>query len=196
MYRTRSLTIALCVASLAAVFPAGCGDDGGGSGGPGGGRGDGGLVGVEGEPAALTGITHRHNQVRASASPAPAEPLPPLTWSDTVAAAARDHAARCVFEHSGNGYGENIYASAGSTPTGATAVDSWASEAADYDYEGNSCDGTCGHYTQVVWADSTKLGCAFDVCDSGSPFGSDFPTWNFIVCDYDPPGNFIGERPY
>jgi hypothetical protein len=33
-------------------------------------------------------------------------------------------------------------------------------------------------------------------CSTNSPFLPDFPDWTFVVCDYDPPGNFEGEKPY
>ena len=73
--------------------------------------------------------------------------------------------------------------------TGPDAVSSWASEAADYDYASNTCAGVCGHYTQVVWATSTKLGCGVSTC-AGLTYG------HTIVCDYAPGGNISGQRPY
>jgi pathogenesis-related protein 1 len=154
-----------------------------GSGGPGG----------DAEPAAMSGITAAHNAVRAEVNPAAATPLPPLAWSSEVASAAQAHAARCVFEHSQSGYGENIYATSGSA-TPADVVNSWSSEVEEYDYASNGCSGTCGHYTQVVWAASLRLGCGMADCSENSPLGSD--TWQLWVCNYDPPGNYIGQRPY
>ena len=53
----------------------------------------------------------------------------------------------------------------------------------------------CGHYTQLVWRNSTLLGCAYARCTSNSPFQG-VPTWDFWVCDYSPPGNWVGQRPY
>jgi hypothetical protein len=32
-------------------------------------------------------------------------------------------------------------------------------------------------------------------CTKNSPF-SGFPEWQIWVCNYDPPGNFNGTRPY
>jgi hypothetical protein len=76
-------------------------------------------------------------------------------------------------------------------------VQAWASEAADYDYASNSCapGKVCGHYTQLVWRNSTLVGCAYARCTQNSPFDG-VPTWDFWVCDYSPPGNWIGQRPY
>lgn len=146
-----------------------------------------------GEPPAIRGITAAHNDARAAVQPPAAQPIQPLSWSSEVAAAAQAHANRCDFRHSGNGYGENLFATSGSV-TPADVVAAWVSEAADYDHASNSCDGTCGHYTQVVWADSLRLGCGVAKCTAGSPFSGG--AWQIWVCNYDPPGNVIGRPPY
>ena len=139
-------------------------------------------------------MTAAHNAARAAVAGAN-PPIPPLTWSADVAATAQAWADKCMFDHSGGKYGENIYASGGSTPTPADVVNSWVGEAKDYNYANNSCSGTCGHYTQVVWRASTKLGCGMKNCTTNSPF-SGFPNWTLWVCNYDPPGNFNGQKPY
>jgi uncharacterized protein YkwD len=120
-------------------------------------------------------------------------PIPPLTWSGTVAATAQAWANNCMFKHSGGQYGENIFATSGMAKP-SDVVGSWVSEQAKYDYANNSCSAVCGHYTQVVWAKSLRLGCAVADCTQNSPFGGG--NWQFWVCNYDPPGNFVGERPY
>lgn len=149
--------------------------------------------GGDAEPAVMNGMTAAHNAARASVNPAPQTPMPPLTWSGDVAAVAQAYSANCVFEHSGNSFGENLYATTGGgTPQ--DVVDSWVSEVADYDYASNSCSNVCGHYTQVVWAKSLRLGCGMTKCTTGSPWGSG--EWEFWVCNYDPPGNYVGEQPY
>lgn len=147
-----------------------------------------------------------HASVRAGATPAPVPALAPLGWSSAAAAVAEAWAARCEYRHNpGRGErGENIAATA---PAGGRSargvVDLWASEAPFYDLASNTCDeanpaneaGTCGHYTQLVWRDTTLVGCARRTCTTGSPFAG-FPTWDFWICDYAPPGNWVGERPY
>ncbi len=70
--------------------------------------------------------------------------------------------------------------------TAAEAVNGWAAEAPGYDIRTNACAGVCGHYTQIVWASPRAVGCA--VASNGYR-----QVW---VCDYDPPGNIVGERPY
>ncbi|WP_293275613.1 CAP domain-containing protein [Nannocystis sp.] len=97
----------------------------------------------------MAGITKLHNDGRAAVDPPAASPIPPLVWSAEVAGVAQAHADKCVFEHSGGDYGENLYASTGDSKP-ADVVSSWVSEVADYDYASNGCSGVCGHYTQVV----------------------------------------------
>ncbi len=48
-----------------------------------------------------------------------------------------------------------------------------------------------GHYTQMVWKDTTKIGAGKAVVKSGPHKG-----WVIIVCNYDPHGNVFGEKPY
>lgn len=140
-------------------------------------------------------MTAAHNAVRASVSPAANPAIPPLVWSQAVAATAQAWADHCKFEHSGGKYGENIYATAGKKATPADVVKSWADEAAHYDYATNGCNDVCGHYTQVVWRNSARLGCGVTNCTTNSPF-SGFSDWQFWVCNYDPPGNFNNQKPY
>ncbi|XP_028777935.1 pathogenesis-related protein 1-like [Neltuma alba] len=114
--------------------------------------------------------------------------VPNIVWDDTVAAYARNYAnqrkANCQLVHSRGRYGENL---AGSM-TGTDAVKLWVDEKAKYDHNSNSCvGGECRHYTQVVWKNSIRVGCAKVRCNNGG---------TFIGCNYDPPGNYEGQRPY
>lgn len=109
---------------------------------------------------------------------------------------------RCKMRHSkGEGnYGENIYwASALAWSDGRKelqhvtpkqVVDGWGSEKADYDYTNNSCTPgkMCGHYTQMVWRATTSVGCAVAVCEDTQQ-----QVW---VCQYQPAGNWVGNKPY
>ena len=143
----------------------------------------------------MTGMTAAHNAARAAVMP-PANPsLPALCWSSAIAATAQAYAEQCKFQHSMGKYGENLYAAAGKNASPQDVIDSWVGESADYDYSGNSCSGVCGHYTQVVWRSSARLGCGVAQCSTNSPF-SGFSDWQLWVCNYDPPGNFNGTRPY
>ena len=126
-----------------------------------------------------------HNAVRVRVG------TPPLAWSDRLATHAQDWAdtllARKRFVHRSNPiYGENLFEIRGAAASPAQAVDAWASESQNYDYNSNRCRGVCGHYTQLVWRDTKEVGCAV-------ARGGGREVW---VCNYDPPGNWVGRRPY
>lgn len=126
--------------------------------------------------------------------PVPSPALPALTWNATAAATAQAWANGCSFNHNpGRGsLGENIAFSTG-TMTPEFTVQLWASEAQYYTLATNSCvpGQVCGHYTQLVWRNTTSVGCAQANCPAG-------PTqWRYwVVCNYSPPGNWVGQRPY
>lgn len=132
------------------------------------------------------------------------EPLPAVTWSDTVAASAQqwvDHlaATSCSLEHEQqHTYGENL-AMGGSTDKSyvmspEAAVEGWAGEADNWTYSakfaacsGCSSDQEYGHYTQLVWRKSVVIGCGSAQCKSGNFY------FTVIGCRYSPPGNYLGE---
>ncbi|XP_058751540.1 pathogenesis-related protein 1A-like [Vicia villosa] len=134
-----------------------------------------------------TDYVNAHNAARSQVG------VSDIAWDDTVAAFAQNYANQrkdCQLIHSGGGgrYGENIAVSSGGM-SGTDAVKLWVDEKSDYDYDSNTCAAgkVCGHYTQVVWRNSVRLGCAKVSCDNGG---------TFITCNYDPPGNYNGEKPY
>jgi pathogenesis-related protein 1 len=70
------------------------------------------------------------------------------------------------------------------------AVDMWANEKSYYDYSNNTGNGhVVGHYTQLVWQKSMKVGCGQAISTTDYP-GS------HIVCRYSPAGNIGSEKPY
>ncbi|KAL3840626.1 hypothetical protein ACJIZ3_025217 [Penstemon smallii] len=120
--------------------------------------------------------------------------LPPLVWDPKLARYAVWYAnqrkADCELEHSNGPYGENIFWGSGNGWTPAQAAAAWVSERLGYNYWSNSCayGQDCGHYTQIVWKGTKRIGCARVVCSRGGGV--------FMTCNYDPPGNYMGERPY
>lgn len=148
---------------------------------------------AEGGLGRLAGIVEAHNAVRGAARPVPSPALPPLELSPALVEEARAWAEGCAFRHAETGSGENLFAGT-APPTAREVVEAWASEAVAYDYAANRCSGLCGHYTQMVWRDTTRVGCAAHRCTTGSPF--DTGPWWLVVCRYEPAGNTVGERPY
>ena len=69
----------------------------------------------------------------------------------------------CSFKHAvmndcgGKRMGQNLAYTAGSPKNLNRMVGMWVDEKADYNYASNSCSNVCGHYTQVVWAETTKV---------------------------------------
>jgi cysteine-rich secretory family protein len=129
-----------------------------------------------------------------------------IAWDDTVAGVAQDWANRIAttgqFDHRPDGadnpdsspYGENLFAWWASDPATINpqfVVDRWGGEDADYNRVTKTCaDGkVCGHFTQVVWATTTKVGC-------GKASPADDASQVYWVCNYDPPGNFGRTDPF
>lgn len=67
----------------------------------------------------------------------------------------------------------------------------WGNERAKYDFDGSQAKfgEDTGHFTQLVWKDTTDVGCAARWCQG----------WNagrggwYLVCEYWPRGNVVGE---
>lgn len=125
-----------------------------------------------------------HNEARQAVG------VGPIQWDNRVAAFAQSYADRlrgnCNLIHSGGAYGENLAGSSGDL-SGIRAVNLWVNEKANYNYPSNTCNGVCGHYTQVVWRNSVRLGCGKARCNNGG---------TIISCNYDPPGNYANQKPY
>ncbi|WWC65972.1 uncharacterized protein I303_108594 [Kwoniella dejecticola CBS 10117] len=112
----------------------------------------------------------------------------PVTWSNTLADYAKSHATACNMEHTGGPYGENLAAGAGGGYSITDGFNAWAAEAPEYD----PSNPQYSHFTQVVWKGTTEIGCAAVSCADGTIFtiGSDSL---YIMCEYNPAGNVIGQ---
>ncbi len=134
-----------------------------------------------------------HNKVRADVG------VGPVTWSRELAVYAQEWAnylasTSCSLQHrppSGKWkceYGENLFMGTVGHFGVADAVTSWEKEKKYY--HGQTLDRSnwyeSGHYTQMVWKESQHIGCAKADCNGKV----------IIVCNYDPPGNILGQKPY
>uniref|UniRef100_A0A672L5I6 Peptidase inhibitor 15a n=1 Tax=Sinocyclocheilus grahami TaxID=75366 RepID=A0A672L5I6_SINGR len=50
--------------------------------------------------------------------------------------------------------------------------------------------------SHMVWATSNKVGCAINTCHNMNVWGSVWKRATYLVCNYSPKGNWIGEAPY
>ncbi len=130
-------------------------------------------------------ILERHNYYRREVG------VPPLAWSDTLAEISQKWANKIAKKdklvHSNYDYGENIYMST-SAVKASRPVDAWASEKKFY--HNNEVVTTqnvdlFGHYSQIIWAKTTKVGCAEAVSKKGN---------HYWVCEYAPAGNILGQK--
>ncbi|XP_045176323.2 cysteine-rich venom protein-like [Mercenaria mercenaria] len=137
-------------------------------------------------------ILDEHNNYRKSVTPAASNMLK-MTWDTEVALVAQAWAETCSFSHD-ESKNRNIPGrlSAGQNiGTGylswKAAIKAWHDEVKDFTYNANNKFEKVGHYTQLVWATSNKIGCGMANCRSA----------NFHVCNYSPAGNVDPiNRPY
>lgn len=133
-------------------------------------------------------MVSRHNEYRKAVG------VQNLKWSNEVAAYAQDWAnhlaaTSCDLKHrSTHKYGENLFWGMGKIYTPKEISDSWASEKKYW--KGGKITmrnfSKAGHYTQMIWYNSTEIGCGQATCSDGSVI---------VVCNYNPAGNVIGQIP-
>lgn len=129
-----------------------------------------------------------HNQARAAVG------TPPLTWSSDAAVHVQSWvdqlaATSCNLQHrQPNQYGENLFMGSGGYGV-ADASKAWENEKFAYNGAPISMSNFSGigHYTQMVWSTTTKVGCGKASCNNGMLI---------IGCNYDPAGNMVGQKPY
>ena len=128
-------------------------------------------------PKAMRDVVETHNRVRAEHC------AEPLVWSKKLASVAQGWADRlareCVMQHSGGKYGENLAAGTASALDGERVSQMWYDEVALYDFGRGGFSPETGHFTQVVWRATERIGCAVSECKG-------LEIW---VCEYEPAGN-------
>ncbi|GAB2235704.1 hypothetical protein Drorol1_Dr00026142 [Drosera rotundifolia] len=129
-----------------------------------------------------------HNRIRAQYGE------PPLKWSRRLARYAHRHGrtltTNCTGIHSYGPYGENLFWATRKYWAPARIVDDWASESKDYDAKTLNCTAgprECGHFTQIVWFDSRRVGCQVLPCLGQGVIG---------ICNYEPRGNYVNRSPF
>jgi len=159
-------------------------------------------------------IVKEHNDLRRKAYNGNEDGLPgakdpskikDLKWNDELATIAEGWAKQCYaghnpdktyFENKANfpHIGENIYAGGLNYAT-YNAVKGWYEEVKDYVKDKKATPNTfgsysgtakVGHFTQVVWATTTDIGCG--VTKNGEQ--------TYVVCNYGPAGNMQGGQVY
>jgi hypothetical protein len=114
--------------------------------------------------------------------------VPPASRSADLQREAQDWANRCTFSHSGvANRGENLYWGPAGTNLDSNwaAVRWWYNEINQYNFGNPGFSQKTGHFTQVIWRDSTLIGCGRAVCGQ----------YVYWVCRYYPPGNYLGQFP-
>jgi hypothetical protein len=137
-------------------------------------------------------VVAAHNQLRAAAA------VQPATWDAQLAAAAAGYAAELArtgrFEHSPQatrrGQGENLWMGTRGAFSIERMVADWGSERRMFragQFPNVSTTGRwedVGHYTQIIWPSSVRVGCA--VRSSANI--------DYFVCRYGESGNVFGQN--
>ncbi|KAM6154214.1 GLIPR1-like protein 1 [Erethizon dorsatum] len=144
------------------------------------------------DPHFIQQCVESHNEFRGKVRPSAAD-MKYMSWDDSLAQVAKAWAKKCKFEHNSclkipyqcyQGFehvGENIWLGGFREFVPKHAVAKWYNESQLFDFDNLSCSGVCGHYTQVVWANSYKVGCAVTICPN---FGGS--SYAIFVCNYGP----------
>uniref|UniRef100_A0A0P4VMB1 SCP domain-containing protein n=1 Tax=Rhodnius neglectus TaxID=72488 RepID=A0A0P4VMB1_9HEMI len=135
-----------------------------------------------------------------------------LTWDEHAAQQASSWARTCQYEHNkptdkqGKQLGQNLALRMTNSTAPLDArrtfnqwmknymVKGWFDEVKLYTY-GTPFSNDTGHYTQMVWATTSKLGCGYSFFKKTDPDGMIWQV-GYLVCNYNPAGNWMGMVPY
>lgn len=163
-----------------------------------------------------TAIVTQHNQLRSQVamgnekrgvgrSQPAASNMRLMEWDDELARVAQGHADQCLFKHdcpdcrrvSRFGVGQNLFISFQSNFDTSVqwerAIQAWYNEVADFnpnDIQPFKFSSGAGHYTQMLWWSTYKIGCGFIMFKEGK-------WWKKLyTCNYGPAGNIIFSTMY
>ncbi|CAO1602242.1 hypothetical protein XANCAGTX0491_005868 [Xanthoria calcicola] len=176
-----------------------------------------GASGETGTDGYKSAVLEHHNIHRANHSASA------LAWDDTLAQYAEQVAKSCVYDHDrtpgGGGYGQNIAAGTPARQVASILTNAFYNNELEL-YPGFGTDSpdmsnfhAWGHFSQMVWGSTTKVGCYSYNCNPAGKMELDcnpatgqsylgktgcgtsgsgmYPV--FTVCNYSPPGNFAGQ---
>ncbi|MBX3283178.1 MAG: hypothetical protein KF756_11945 [Acidobacteria bacterium] len=127
-------------------------------------------------------ILTAHNEARKTLN------LPALKWDCGLASFAQAWANAGRFRHRDDpSVGENLFVSTNSEEPIASVVPDWLDEKVNYVVRTGECkpDTVCTHYSQVMWRETTLVGCGINRKLAGK--------WSvLVVCNYSPAGNTGG----
>ena len=121
---------------------------------------------------------------------------PPLSWDPSLAAAATAYAAGCPGPGApsdgarAGAYGETLLFGARGLEA---AIDAWYADLLQYDFANPGWTPAAGRFTQLVWASTARVGCAFSGDAGAGAGGLAAPCrWPVAACRYLAPGNVVG----
>uniref|UniRef100_A0A665W833 LCCL domain-containing protein n=1 Tax=Echeneis naucrates TaxID=173247 RepID=A0A665W833_ECHNA len=154
-------------------------------------------------------IIQLHNKLRGGVYPT-ASNMEYMVWDDDLERSATHWSEACIWDHGPQdllmSIGQNLAVHWGRYRSPAFHVQAWYDEVKDYTFPyphecnpwcPDRCTGPmCTHYTQLVWATTSRVGCAVHVCPRMDVWGEIWENAVYLVCNYSPKGNWIGEAPY
>jgi len=124
-----------------------------------------------------------------------------LTWDDELSQKAVAWSSQCRFAHPDQSstflttakfsLGQNIAMGTGPM-TWEQTFKMWNDEIKDFQYgQAPKNNAVVGHYTQLVWADTNKIGCGYTLCAAGKMTAQ---AAGFFVCNFGPAGNVVPNQ--
>jgi len=159
-------------------------------------------------------IVDIHNDERRKAAAKFGKRYRSISWSEDMARAAKAFIDRCdtdMQHQKGNDEGENLATSFTTEVLSdypniskfERLVRSWMDEQNLGFYNDPMTEGSndIGHYTQAIWSNTNKVGCAIALLDvkkrrrANSGNYATFRSEYRLYCFYTPQGNWVGQRP-